>query len=244
MSKDEFYPDLAEMGRELAERLIEPQLPLRSLSIRVAGNVVTPKEEPKPDCISCGACCNKPLLVPAFRGDIPVLDAYIEVTVRGNTGADVVIDRFIAKDKETANCVNLTGELGREVGCSIYIDRPKVCRDFEAGSDRCHEYRRMYGFERQLEEVEAKYFEWKLQSGESEQKVVDALIYPRSTLNRYGFDEVLTKDIMQICVFLEDETKVELHQYESDIEAWSEQEFVGLTLEQAKERIIAFRPKA
>lgn len=34
-------------------------------------------------------------------------------------------------------CSALEGEIGREVSCGIYPDRPKACRDFEAGSMEC-----------------------------------------------------------------------------------------------------------
>jgi len=44
-------------------------------------------------------------------------------------------------------CTALTGKLGKQVACSIYPERPHLCRQFEAGSPECHEARRTLGIE-------------------------------------------------------------------------------------------------
>jgi Fe-S-cluster containining protein len=38
-------------------------------------------------------------------------------------------------------CVALEGELGGQCGCTVYEDRPAVCRRSEAGSELCREAR-------------------------------------------------------------------------------------------------------
>jgi Fe-S-cluster containining protein len=38
-------------------------------------------------------------------------------------------------------CVAFQGEIGRDCGCSIYQDRPSVCRRFEVGSVHCRKAR-------------------------------------------------------------------------------------------------------
>jgi len=40
----------------------------------------------------------------------------------------------------------LEGELGVCVGCSVYANRPLVCREFQAGSADCLMVRRKFGF--------------------------------------------------------------------------------------------------
>ena len=35
------------------------------------------------------------------------------------------------------HCIALEGELGKDVTCTIYPDRPSTCRVFEAGSEAC-----------------------------------------------------------------------------------------------------------
>jgi Fe-S-cluster containining protein len=48
--------------------------------------------------------------------------------------------------KTTNNrCVALTGEVGCNVGCSIYNNRPKACRAFVPGSALCYEAREAAG---------------------------------------------------------------------------------------------------
>lgn len=48
--------------------------------------------------------------------------------------------------KTTNNrCVALAGEVGCNVGCSIYQHRPKACRAFVPGSALCYEAREAAG---------------------------------------------------------------------------------------------------
>jgi hypothetical protein len=43
-------------------------------------------------------------------------------------------------------CAALEGKLGVKVGCSVYANRPLVCREFQAGSADCLMVRRKFGF--------------------------------------------------------------------------------------------------
>jgi len=43
------------------------------------------------------------------------------------------------------HCIALTGEVGREVRCSIYEQRSSTCREFEAGSETCVKARKIHG---------------------------------------------------------------------------------------------------
>lgn len=84
------------------------------------------------DCISCGGCCTYSENWPVFIGD--------------GDGAEIP-DEFV--DHENARmlsygnrCTALEGTIGCQVSCSIYEQRPLVCREFAAGSEDCLMVRR------------------------------------------------------------------------------------------------------
>ena len=88
-----------------------------------------------PDCQSCGACCAFSWEWPAFIGpgdgeDIP---AHMVEDGRMRCHGD--------------RCVALAGRLGVDVHCTVYADRPLVCREFTAGDDECLAVRRHFGFD-------------------------------------------------------------------------------------------------
>ncbi len=87
------------------------------------------------DCFSCGACCAYSESWPAFIGDgdgegIP------------NELIDVEHRRMLCHGDR---CSALVGEIGSRAQCSVYIDRPLVCREFQAGSEDCIMVRRSSG---------------------------------------------------------------------------------------------------
>jgi Fe-S-cluster containining protein len=43
-------------------------------------------------------------------------------------------------------CAALAGEIGKQVGCTIYGLRPDVCRACQAGDEECNTARAKYGF--------------------------------------------------------------------------------------------------
>ena len=97
-----------------------------------------------PDCMSCGACC-------AFFHQIPVQlqDATprsLTWRVTESEDPDELPMDWLRRDKE-GHCIAFNGTTGQNAFCSIYELRPRACRAFEAGSDRCHALRRLYGLE-------------------------------------------------------------------------------------------------
>ena len=87
------------------------------------------------DCLSCGACCAYSASWPVFIGD--------------GDGAGIAEDLI---DFDNARmlchgdrCAALTGEIGIRAGCSVYGNRPLVCREFQAGSEDCITVRRKFG---------------------------------------------------------------------------------------------------
>lgn len=110
------------------------------------------------DCRTCGACC--------LDGRGPgreIGETWIGVTARDAqrlptdkyTAACAVVDydvytmraqrlKILDGDEERTGCAALEGRPGRAVTCSVYEDRPEVCRAFEAGSIQCRDARRSY----------------------------------------------------------------------------------------------------
>lgn len=94
-------------------------------------------------CLSCGACCGTFRV--SFYWAEPVPEQYTE---RLN---DFRANMKHAPDPERPRCIALGGEIGKEVECTIYENRPTPCRDFTASFEngepnpRCDQARARYG---------------------------------------------------------------------------------------------------
>jgi len=77
-------------------------------------------------CNTCGACC-RGLEVDAgeFGDDVP---AHL-------TKEDRLLGLVMRTRK--GQCIALRGTIGVSTRCSIYEDRPQVCRDFSPGCELC-----------------------------------------------------------------------------------------------------------
>lgn len=108
---------------------------------------MTEGEAEVPDCLLCGACCRTGhdgrILIPPEdlllwrrigRDDIA------EQIQPGHFGLDAFATRA------DGSCVWL-GTPRSANACEIYEVRGTTCREFEAGSAQCHEFRRDYGLE-------------------------------------------------------------------------------------------------
>ncbi|MBE0623270.1 MAG: YkgJ family cysteine cluster protein [Burkholderiales bacterium] len=86
------------------------------------------------DCRHCGACCAYAASWPAFIGE--------------GDGADIpddLIDFEHGRMRCHANrCAAMVGEIGVATRCSVYADRPLVCREFQSGSEDCIMVRRSF----------------------------------------------------------------------------------------------------
>jgi Fe-S-cluster containining protein len=98
------------------------------------------------DCLTCGACC--------FGDDGWVhVDGADDARVDGSEALArlVVLTRHGAYVKRSLRMVDgACAALKREktgVSCSVYRDRPTVCRDLERGSSACHAARKARGLE-------------------------------------------------------------------------------------------------
>ena len=105
--------------------------------LRAAKPAAKPGDEPAeggvPDCQSCGACCSYSWEWPALIGD---------------WDGDGIVEHMKEDGRMRCNgnrCAALMGTLGDSVFCSVYENRPLVCREFTAGSDACHTVRAQLG---------------------------------------------------------------------------------------------------
>jgi Fe-S-cluster containining protein len=101
-------------------------------------------------CQSCGACCAK-FRVSFYWGET---DAHPGGTVPQRMVIPISPHLVAMRGTEhrPSRCAALEGEVGRQVGCSIYPLRSSTCREFEAGTPACNAARAHYG----LAEIEAE----------------------------------------------------------------------------------------
>ena len=100
------------------------------------------------NCQTCGACCATfdVWLDEADRERFERTPRLTALTVLQKPAAGALWDwRFLKRDAATGRCAALDGPL-TSCRCTIYPDRPHLCRAFEAGSDECLKARRaVYG---------------------------------------------------------------------------------------------------
>jgi uncharacterized protein len=88
-------------------------------------------------CQSCGACCSFSREWPRFSTeDSDALD---------RIPAALVDDSLGRMRCHGDRCAALAGEIGVSTSCTIYQDRPDVCRACIAGDDACQMARLRYG---------------------------------------------------------------------------------------------------
>jgi Fe-S-cluster containining protein len=106
---------------------------------------------PEYDCQACGACC---VQQPPRDGTSYVFLDRQEAREMRRRGLTVVQaargDSFLgcrahAGAAGRPACVAFRGTVGQTCGCSIYADRPRVCRQFAVGERLCRQAREQAG---------------------------------------------------------------------------------------------------
>ncbi len=227
--EEEFYPIIERTYEEIWGRLMPPQFPTERLSSKLANRVVTPPETPVPDCVTCGACCQSLLCVGVRPSDTVDEDLTWSIVAGDSETGEAVVDRYMRRDEETMACTALQGVIGEKVGCSIYETRPRMCHDFDAGSDRCHAIRRAFGIEPflSLDEMQAaqeRLADKERRDAEAERETVirNTRIRPDPESGHYRIDALLS-----------DESLVPLHEYDPERETWMQFELEGFTISEA-----------
>lgn len=226
--ESEFYPMIYKMYEEIWFTRFPPEIPTKRLTVKRAKNVVTPPDAPIPDCVTCGVCCEMMLCVGVRPHEDVAPEDYWDITVQGKDG-EIVVDRYLRRDGETFACKQLTNDDGKTV-CKIYETRPQMCRDFDAGSDKCHALRRISGLEPYLtDEVTTTAIE-----------KLDAR--PPRTENSEMIDSVkfVENDAgnLDVVASFKDESRKTIYSFDPKIETWRQFEFDALTMQEAEELIV------
>lgn len=225
--ESEFYAMIYKMYEEIWFSRFPPEIPTKRLSVKRAKNVVTPPDAPIPDCIMCGLCCEMmPCVGVRPQEDIAPED-YWDITVAGKNG-EIVVDRYLRRDGETFACKQLTSDNGKFL-CKIYEKRPQICRDFEAGSDKCHALRRISGLEPYLSRKETEAALEKLDARlprAENSEMIDSVKFVETDFEK-----------LDVVASFKDETKKTIHSFDPKVETWRQFEFDALTRQEAEELI-------
>ncbi|MBX3020114.1 MAG: YkgJ family cysteine cluster protein [Bdellovibrionales bacterium] len=107
-----------------------------------------PTSTPIHPCVKCGACCaTYRVLFDPTETQPDSLNVPKELTEKVAPDSLAILGTNTAKPR----CVALSGNIGKSVGCSIYLRRPSCCRDFKPSYEdgirnpRCDEARRGKG---------------------------------------------------------------------------------------------------
>jgi uncharacterized protein len=227
IAEEDFVPMINAIYEQIWQNLLPPQILTEDLTSRLSNNLITQEDAPIPDCQTCGACCAALPCVGVRPDENVAEDDYWDITI----GNEIIVDRFVRRNDENFACVALGGTIGEDVSCRIYEDRPKMCHLFEAGSDKCHALRRVYGFEPFLTLAEMSEAVRKIDTRPPKNIDLQAIM-------NIKFIEEDGK--VKITVTLKDKTTQTIHTFDPKKENWRQFEFDGLTFEQAKD-LIAFR---
>lgn len=227
-AEKEFWEMVVALDAGKWMNLLPPQISIEDLSSKREKSFITPVDAPIPDCLMCGACCTFLFIV----GVEPNSDAPAETiwNVTDESG-EVIVDSYLKRDAETLFCTALQPTADGKMPCGIYEKRPLTCRKFEAGSDKCHALRRIYGYEPflTLDEMSAALKVLKIKESEriSLETIRDAKI-------------VKTKDgDCEIVAEMQNGTKQKIHKFKPNSEEFRQHQFFGLTLAQAQNLIEA-----
>jgi Fe-S-cluster containining protein len=103
------------------------------------------------DCCQCGACCSSPWEGAGYvrlydldlsrlqSRDLPVV--YLEQPGDGDQVETLTLLGTRLDDQGFRVCAAFRGSVGQACACTIYADRPSLCRQFEAGSALCRHAR-------------------------------------------------------------------------------------------------------
>ncbi|MCZ8074185.1 MAG: YkgJ family cysteine cluster protein [Paucibacter sp.] len=89
-------------------------------------------------CQACGACCA------SFRVSFYWAEA-ADLAPRWVEPLTPHLSCMAGTNRKSPRCEALAGELGREVACGIYAQRPSPCREVQAGDDKCQRARAAHG---------------------------------------------------------------------------------------------------
>ncbi len=226
-TESEFWEMVVSFDARKWENLLPPQLTLEDLPTKRAKNFVTPAEAPVPDCLTCGACCTFLFVVGVKPSDGAPPETIWNVT---DESREIVVDSYLRRDAQTLFCAALKPTANGAMPCGIYENRPPTCRNFEAGSDKCHALRRIYGYEPFLTAMEMFEAQQTLKAKES------SAISPETIRDAKIIKQTATGKCEIVAEFQNGEKRV-IHSYDPNRESWRQFQFGGLTLAAAQKLI-------
>lgn len=219
-TENEFWEMFIALDARKWENLLPPQLPIEDLPTKRTRNFVTPIDAPVPDCLTCGACCTFLFVVGVKSNDDTPPQAVWNLT--DETG-ETIIDSYLKRDAETLFCASLEPTADGRMPCGIYERRPQTCRNFEAGSDKCHALRRIYGFEPFLTIQEMLDARQILKAKESN------AVSPETIRDVKIVRQAETGDC-EIVADMQNGSQQTIHSFDPKRESWRQFQFSGSTL--------------
>lgn len=233
ISRREFSEIFDVLTEQTWKPVYREPIPSEKLGGRVENKFLTPKHVSFPDCRTCGLCCSALYSVQLTRSDPTSEEHFWDITIEGQNDKEIVVDRVLRRNSQTGRCLSLSGEIGKDVKCEIYEQRPQACRSLEADSDACHSLRRSFGMEAPLSQMEmaeglVKFFEYEMPA--QSERIIN------SKISRDG-----EASYCEINVYFRDEQNNIIHKFDPEKEEWLEADFLGLTLQEARELILSGR---
>jgi hypothetical protein len=99
--------------------------------------LIDPPDADASPCNTCGACC-------AYSHDWPRFTIETDIALRRIPRA-LIDDSMSGMLCHGARCAALAGRVGVETSCTVYADRPEVCRECVPADDACQIARRKHG---------------------------------------------------------------------------------------------------
>ena len=227
-TENEFWEMIIALDARKWQNLLPPQISLEDLPTKRARNFVTPADAPVPDCLTCGACCTFLFAVGVKATDNAPPENVWNLT---DESGEIIIDAYLKRDAETLFCKALEIKADGKMPCGIYEQRPQTCRSFEAGSDKCHALRRIYGYEPFLSLQEMSDARQILKAKESKPISPD-------TIREVKIVKTETGDC-EIVALMQNGLRQTIHTFDPNRESWRQFQFSGSTLAEARQTIEA-----
>ena len=91
-------------------------------------------------CLGCGACCAA-FRVSFYWAEAETLGLRPDMTEQVNAQMSCMA----GTNRSAPHCLALQGEVGRQVSCSVYAQRPSPCREVQPGDEKCARARDRHG---------------------------------------------------------------------------------------------------
>lgn len=226
-TESEFWEMIIALDARKWQNLLPPQLSLEDLPTKRERNFVTPVDAPVPDCLTCGACCTFLFAVGVKATDDAPPETVWNVT---DESGEIIVDSYLKRDAETLFCASLKPTKDGKMPCGIYEKRPQTCRKFEAGSDKCHALRRIYGFEPFLTVQE-------MFAAQQILKAKESAAVSTETIRDAKIIRPVETDNCEIVAEMQNGANRTIHTFDPNRESWRQFQFSGATLSDVQQMI-------